>query len=201
MKNKGMLIILSGPSGCGKGTMVHEILQRGGFAVSISATTRKPRTGEIPDVHYYFLSREEFQQRIADDLMLEHAEYCGNYYGTPREKVEQLREQGIHVILEIEVQGALQVKEKCPDAVLIFTMPPNIQELRRRLTKRGTETADVIEQRIARAKEELPLASRYDYIVINDALETAVDDFCTIIHAESLKYENMTEKIGAFESC
>lgn len=199
--SKGLLIIFSGPSGCGKGTMVSEILKDERFAVSVSATTRQPRVGEENGIHYHFITREEFEQRIANGLMLEHAEYCGNYYGTPLDKVNELREQGKNVILEIEVQGALQVKEKCPDAVLIFTIPPTMEELRRRLNKRGTEAQDVIERRIARAKEEFPLAKNYDYIVLNDALEDAVDDFMAIVRAQSLKYDAMKNRIGEMLSC
>ncbi|MBR6716914.1 MAG: guanylate kinase [Oscillospiraceae bacterium] len=187
MKNKGLLIVLSGPSGCGKGTMVAEILKRGDCAVSVSATTRSPREGEENHVHYHFLTREEFEQRIAEDGLLEYASYCDNYYGTPKKEVEEMRAAGKHVILEIEVQGAFQIRERCPDAVLVFTVPPSIGELRRRLHKRGTETEEIIEKRIARALEELPLAEQYDYIILNDALEDAVHDFGTILRAESLR--------------
>lgn len=188
MKNRnGLLVVLSGPSGCGKGTMVAEILKRGDCAVSVSATTRAPREGEENHVHYHFLSREEFEQRIADDGLLEYATYCDNYYGTPKKEVEEMRAAGKHVILEIEVQGAFQIRERCPDAVLVFTVPPSIAELRRRLHKRGTETDEVIEKRIARAMEELPLAAQYDYIILNDALEDAVSDFGAVLRAETLR--------------
>lgn len=189
MKRKGLLIVLSGPSGCGKGTMVAEILKRGDCVVSVSATTRSPREGEENHVHYHFLTREEFEQRIAEDGLLEYAEYCGNYYGTPRVEVEAMRAEGKNVILEIEVQGAFQIKERCPETILVFTVPPSVDELRRRLHKRGTETEEVIEKRIARAQEELPLAQKYDYIVLNDALEDAVADFFTIVRAESMRPE------------
>lgn len=191
--NKGLLIVLSGPSGCGKGTMVGEILKRGDCAVSISATTRSPREGEENHVHYHFISKEEFEQRIADGGFLEYAQYCGNYYGTPLKEVEEMRAQGKNVILEIEVQGGFQIKERCPEAVLVFTIPPTMDELRRRLHKRGTETDEVIEQRIARAAEELPLAKQYDYIILNDALEDAVADFGTVLRAESMRpqYTNL----------
>lgn len=185
--SKGLLIVLSGPSGCGKGTIVQEILKDGDCAVSVSATTRSPREGEENHVHYHFLSKEEFEQRIANDGLLEYAEYCDNYYGTPRAEVEAMRASGKHVILEIEVQGAFQVRERCPEAILVFTIPPSIAELRRRLEKRGTETAEVIEKRIARAQEELPLARHYDYIVLNHALEDAVADFRSIIRTESMR--------------
>lgn len=187
MKRKGLLIVLSGPSGCGKGTMVEKILKRGDCAVSVSATTRAPRKGEIDGVHYHYMSRADFEKGIAENQLLEYAEYCKNYYGTPRFAVEKLREEGKHVILEIEVQGALQIRERCPEAILIFTIPPSMEELRRRLHKRGTETEDVIERRIARAKEELPFAKQYDYIILNDALEQAVADFDTVLRAESMR--------------
>ena len=185
--NKGLLIVLSGPSGCGKGTIVQEILKDGDCAVSVSATTRSPREGEENHVHYHFLSKEEFEQRIANDGLLEYAEYCDNYYGTPRAEVEAMRASGKHVILEIEVQGAFQVRERCPEAILVFTIPPSIAELRRRLEKRGTETVEVVEKRIARAQEELPLARHYDYIVLNHVLEDAVADFRSIIRTESMR--------------
>jgi guanylate kinase len=200
-EKKGLLIVLSGPSGCGKGTMVAEILKRGDCAVSVSATTRAPREGETNHVHYHFISREEFERRIAEDGFLEHAQYVGNYYGTPRKEVEEMRAQGKHVILEIEVQGAFQIREKCPDAILVFTVPPTLDELRRRLHKRGTETEEVIEQRVARAAEELPLAKQYDYIILNDDLQDAVDDFGAMIRAEMLKPAYQTERIGEMLSC
>ena len=200
-EKKGLLIVLSGPSGSGKGTMVAEILKRGDCAVSVSATTRAPREGEADHVHYHFISREEFERRIAEDGFLEHAQYVGNYYGTPRKEVEEMRAQGKHVILEIEVQGAFQIREKCPDAILVFTVPPTLDELRRRLHKRGTETEEVIEQRVARAAEELPLAKQYDYIILNDDLQDAVDDFGAMIRAEMLKPAYQTERIGEMLSC
>ena len=185
--NKGLLIVLSGPSGCGKGTIVQEILKEGDCAVSVSATTRSPREGEIDHVHYHFITKEEFEMRIAHDGLLEYAEYCDHYYGTPRAEVEAIRASGKHVILEIEVQGAFQVRERCPEAILVFMIPPSIKELRRRLEKRGTETAEVIEKRIARAQEEFPLAKHYDYVVLNDALEDAVADFRSIIRTETMR--------------
>lgn len=202
MTERGMLIILSGPSGCGKGTMLHEVVKRTACEVSVSATTREPRKGEIDGVHYHFFTRSDFEKRIAGDEMLEYAEYCNNYYGTLKENVEAIRAQGKHAVLEIEVQGALKVMAEHPDAVTIFTMPPSVEELRRRLYKRATEQQDVIEERIAKAIEEIPYATRYQYIVWNDALEDAVDDFCAIVQAEANRTKYSVERIGALtKSC
>lgn len=194
--DKGLLIVLSGPSGCGKGTLVKEMLARGDCAVSVSATTRAPRTGEENGKDYFFLTREEFEARIEAGKLLEYAEYCGNYYGTLRDQVEQLRTEGRHVILEIEVQGALQIRARCPEAILVYTLPPSAAELYRRLKKRGTETEEVIAKRIARAAEELPFSVGYDYILLNDALEDAVRDFDAILRIERMKPRFQTEQIG-----
>lgn len=172
--NKGQLIVFSGPSGVGKGTVLKEFLQhRDNVSLSISATTRQPRPGEENAVHYYFLTREEFEKRIAENNMLEYAQYNGNYYGTPKDKVEEALEQGRDIILEIEVQGALLVKGKCPNALLVFVMPPSWQELRDRLTGRGTEDAETIEKRLNIAQGELKQAIHYDYILVNDQVEAA----------------------------
>ena len=187
--NKGRLIVFSAPSGCGKGTMLEEILKDKRFAVSVSATTRKPREGEIDGVNYHFLTREDFEQRIADGKFIEHAEYCQNLYGTLSSEVDGRLEQGLNVILEIEPQGAMKVREKRPDAIFIFILPPSIGELRRRLKKRGTETDEVIEERVSKASWEISQAEKYDYIIVNDALEDAVSDFFTVIRGEQLKKE------------
>lgn len=200
--NKGMLIILSGPSGCGKGTMLKEVIGRTNCEVSVSATTRPMRTGDIDGVQYHFVTKEAFEACIQNNELLEYAEYCNHYYGTLKSNVEAIRAKGKHVILEIEVQGALTVMESHPDAVTIFTVPPSLEELRRRLRKRGTEDEATIEKRVARAKEEIPFAPRYQYIVWNDKLEDAVDDFCAIIQAEANRAVNCKERIGALiESC
>lgn len=185
--SKGLLIVVSAPSGCGKGTILAEILKNDNFYCSVSATTRNPREGEVDGVNYHFLSKEQFEKLVADAEMLEYAQYCGNYYGTIRKQVEDKRSEGKDVILEIEVQGAMKIKELCDDAIFIFIAPPSVKELERRLKKRGTEADEVIAQRVAEASNELKYAPKYDYIIVNDALEDAVDDFKTVIKAEKLK--------------
>ncbi len=187
--NKGRLIVFSAPSGCGKGTMLEEILKDERFAVSVSATTRAPREGEKDGVNYHFLTREDFEQRIADGKFIEHAEYCQNLYGTLSSEVDGRLEKGLNVILEIEPQGAMKIREKRPDALFIFIVPPSIGELRRRLKKRGTETDEVIEERISKAAWEISQAEKYDYIIVNDALEDAISDFFAVIRGEQLKIE------------
>ena len=187
--NKGRLIVFSAPSGCGKGTMLEEILKDKSFALSVSATTRAPREGEKDGVNYHFLTREDFEQRIADGKFIEHAEYCQNLYGTLVSEVDGRLEQGLNVILEIEPQGAMKIREKRPDAVFILVVPPSINELRRRLKKRGTETDEVIEERVSKATWEVSQAEKYDYVIVNDALEDAISDFFTVIRAEKLKVD------------
>ncbi|HRU97447.1 MAG TPA: guanylate kinase [Ruminococcus sp.] len=194
--NRGRLIVFSAPSGCGKGTMLAEITKNEKFCCSVSATTRDPREGEIPNVSYYYITKEEFLKKVEENAFLEHAQYVDNFYGTYLSEVEPRLEKGINVILEIEVQGAMRVREARPDALLIFVLPPSIAELRRRLNKRGTEKQDVIEKRIAQAKEEIEYAPKYDYVIVNDALEDAVDDFFSIIRAEELKAAKSGELIN-----
>lgn len=191
--NKGRLIVFSAPSGCGKGTMLAEILKNEKFRCSVSATTRSPREGEIDGVNYHFLTREDFESRINAEQFLEHAEYCGNYYGTLMSEVDSYLDKGINVILEIEVQGAMKIREKRPEALFVFIAPPSVAELTRRLKKRGTETDEVIAERVSQAAGEIAVAEKYDYIIVNDALEDAVSDFFAVIRAEELKSENMGE--------
>ncbi len=191
--NKGRLIVFSAPSGCGKGTMLAEILKNDKFRCSVSVTTRSPREGEIDGVNYHFLTREDFESRINAEQFLEHAEYCGNYYGTLMSEVDSYLDKGINVILEIEVQGAMKIREKRPEALFVFIAPPSVAELTRRLKKRGTETDEVIAERVSQAAGEIAVAEKYDYIIVNDALEDAVSDFFAVIRAEELKSENMGE--------
>jgi len=191
---KGILLVISAPSGCGKGTVIKELLARNeDLALSVSATTRLPRPGEEYGVHYFFMTKEEFIDRINIGDMLEHAKYVDNYYGTPKEAVERKLSEGINVILEIEVKGAMQVKNARPDAVTLFILPPSFDSLRDRLVNRGTESIDVIEKRLAMAKEEMTHAADYDYIVVNDDLQEAVMDIETIIRAEKLKTEHQKD--------
>ena len=184
MKNKGILIVVSGFSGAGKGTLMKRLVEEyDGYALSISATTRAPRPGEEEGREYFFLSEEEFQKRIADKALIEYANYCGNYYGTPRDYVEKQLAIGHDVILEIEIQGAHKIKEQYPDALLLFVMPPSAEELRRRLSGRGTETKEVIDQRMHRAVQEAEGIEDYEYIVVNDDLETCVQALHGIVTA------------------
>ena len=196
MANKrGMLIILSGPSGCGKGTVLSRLLaERTDTVLSVSATTRPPRPGDVDGVQYFFRTREEFEQMIADNALLEYAEYSGNYYGTPAPYVEECLAAGKNVILEIEVQGALKVMQSCPEHVSVFIGVPSIEELERRLRGRGTEEEAVIKRRMEAAKHELATANKYQYLVINDDVEQAVSRLQTILEAESLRYKRMETK-------
>ncbi len=184
MEQKGILIVISGFSGSGKGTLVRELLHRyQDYALSISMTTRAPRPGEQDGVEYFFTDRASFEEAIRNDGLIEHAEYCGNYYGTPKVYVESQMEKGKNVILEIEIQGALLVKKKFPESLLIFVTPPNADELKRRLEGRGTESAEVIQKRLSRAVEESEGIEAYDYIVVNDKLCECVDQLHSLVAA------------------
>lgn len=185
MNKKGILIVVSGFSGAGKGTIMKELLKRyDNYALSISATTRQPREGETDGREYFFKTADEFEKMIAKDELIEYARYVENYYGTPRAYVEEQLENGKDVILEIEIQGALKVKEKLPDTLLLFVTPPSAAELEHRLVGRGTETREVIASRMHRAKEEALGMDRYDYLVVNDDLNQCVEEVHEIIQSE-----------------
>lgn len=191
LMKKGTLLVLSGPSGSGKGTLVKEYMSKNkNVFVSVSATTRAPREGEVHGVNYYFLSEDEFKKKISENGFLEYAQFCENYYGTPKAEVENKLNEGMDVILEIDVQGALLVKANCPDAVLVFTAPPSYQVLRQRLIGRGTESMDVIEKRLAAAIDELKQAEKYDYVIVNNTLCVAVEELEAVFKAEKCEYKN-----------
>lgn len=193
--NKGIIAIISGFSGAGKGTVVKELTERFGYVVSVSATTRAPRQGEVEGESYFFKTRAEFEQMIEQDALMEYATYVGNYYGTPKDYVLQQVEQGKDVLLEIEMQGALKVKEKFPEVALIFITPPSVEVLRHRLDGRGTESAQVIEERMARAREECTYMSRYEYIVVNDELEECVEELHRLLQSIRFTRENQKDFI------
>lgn len=185
VKDRGILIVVSGFSGAGKGTLMKELTNGySNYALSISATTRKPRQGEEHGREYFFRTVEEFEKMIAQDELIEYARYVDNYYGTPKDYVVEQLESGKDVILEIEIQGALKVKEKYPDTLLLFVTPPNAEELRRRLVGRGTETMDVIASRLSRAAEESQGMEKYDYLIVNDELGACVQEMHQVIQAE-----------------
>lgn len=187
--NEGLLVVISAPSGGGKGTILKELFAKDdNLVLSVSATTRSPRPGEEHGKQYYFLQREEFEELISQGKMLEYAQYVGNYYGTPREPVEQWMAQGKDVVLEIEVQGGAQIKKLMPGCVSIFILPPSMEVLEKRLRDRGTEEDATVRKRLEKAREEIPHAKDYDYVVFNDRLEDAVEDLRAILRAEKRKY-------------
>ena len=184
---KGLLYVISGPSGAGKGTICKRVLDELDIDLSISMTTRKPREGEVHGVNYYFVTREEFQERIAEDGFFEYAQVYENYYGTPKQMVMEQLAKGRDVLLEIDTQGALNVKNAYPEGVAIFLLPPSLEELRKRLTGRGTETPEAIELRLSKTLNEISCMTEYDYCVVNDDLEVAVDRVVSIMKAEHSK--------------
>ncbi len=195
--NRGILLVLSGFSGAGKGTVVKEVMKKYAdqYALSISATSRQPREGERNGVEYFFKTREEFEEMIAKDELVEYAQYVENYYGTPKAYVEEQLAAGKDVILEIEIQGALKIKEKFPDTLLLFLTPPSASVLKKRLVGRGTETMEVIESRLSRAVEEVQGIEAYDYILVNDDLEECVKRFHEIVTNEHYRVSRRLEFI------
>lgn len=194
---KGLLIVVSGPSGVGKGTVCKALIEKKkDIFLSVSATTRSPREGEREGINYYYLSAKDFSERISKGGFLEYARYVDNYYGTPKEEVFQKLEQGIDVLLEIELQGALQVKETCPEALFVFLLPPDMKVLQERIVNRGTEDEKTIEKRMLQAREELKYIEKYDYMVINEKLQRAVEETLCIIEAEKHRIERNHEMIA-----
>ncbi|PYG87631.1 guanylate kinase [Ruminiclostridium sufflavum DSM 19573] len=188
MQQKGLLVVVSGPSGTGKGTVCQRLLSKRSTAkYSVSATTRKPREGEVEGKNYFFVSESKFLDMIDNNDLIEWDKYCDNYYGTPKSYVEACIKEGLDVILEITVAGALEIKQKYPDCVLVFIIPPSFEELERRIVCRGTEGCDVIGKRLEQASREMKYASKYDYLVLNDSVDNAVSDIERILDSERLK--------------
>jgi len=191
-KGRGLLIVISGPSGAGKGTICKSFLERNSeVAISVSATTRSPRNGEVDGINYYFMSKEQFKEKIEANDFLEYAEVYDNFYGTPKSNVEQLLESGKDVILEIDIQGALKVKENTEEGVFIFILPPSMEELKARIIKRGSETPESLMKRFKSAYKEINFISRYNYAVVNDEVETAVDKLEAIVCAEKCRVDRI----------
>lgn len=199
MSRKGLLIVLSGPSGVGKGTVRQRMVESRSFdfKYSVSMTTRQPRVGEVDGEDYYFTTKEDFKEKIAAGQMLEHAQYVDNFYGTPLGPVQEMLEQGNDVLLEIEVNGAMQVREKMPDGVFIFLTPPDLVELKHRITKRGTDAQNVIEKRMKTAKEEIMMMENYDYAVVNDEVDNAVAQIKAIVASEHVKVTRVIDNYRA----
>ena len=199
--SKGILFVVSAPAGCGKDTILEKALVKEiNLCYSVSATTRAMRAGETEGISYYFKTREEFEKMIADGDLLEHTEYCGNYYGTPKQTVLETLELGQNVVLKIEIEGAENVKKLMPEAVLVFILPPSMQELNRRLHKRGTEDEETIAKRLKQAEKEISFAENYDYVIVNDDLDKAVQDLVSIVDAESLKTHRNKEIIKTIKN-
>ncbi len=201
MNEKGLLFVVSAPAGCGKDTILNEAFKKtdkAGYAVS--ATTRAPREGEVNGVHYHFLTREEFEKKIAEKEVLEYTEYCGNYYGTLRKSVDDLISSGKDAILKIEVEGAMNIRRMFPEACLVFILPPSWEVLEERLRGRGTESEETIAARSRQARTEVTFAENYDYLIVNDKLDEAVDDLLAVLRAEKLRRSRLDKLIEGFRS-
>ncbi len=199
-KKRGTLIVISAPSGAGKGTVISRLLEKNkDLWLSISATSRKPRTNDVPGETYYFFTKEEFEDKIKEGYFLEYASYADNYYGTPKEFIEEKLKSGVDVILEIEIQGAMQVKKLVPEALCIFIMPPSLKELKRRLISRNTDTKEKILERFKIAYKEINEVSKYNYVVINDEVDNAVDKIEAILKAEKCRVDRIEEVVLANE--
>lgn len=200
MFREGLLVVISGPSGAGKGTLVKLIRERNeNIRLSVSATTRSPRDGEISGESYFYKTIDEFKEMIKNDELVEWVEYCDNFYGTPRKYIEECTENGLDVILEIEVEGALNIKNKFPDCISVFILPPSFDELKRRIVGRGTEETSVIEKRLLKARKEIEFVNKYDYIIINNDIENAVNEIKSILKTEKLRFSrnmDILNKIG-----
>ena len=193
-KNKGTLMVISGPSGCGKDTVIKEVLKNNNnLWISISCTSRPPREGEIHGKDYFFLTREEFEKKIKTNDLLEYAEYAGNYYGTPKSEIQQKLDSGIDVVLIIEIQGALKIKEILPETLFIFIMPPSMKELRNRLLGRNTETKEKAIERFKTAYKEINEVTKYNYVIVNDEIEVAANKINSIITAEKCRVDRIEE--------
>ena len=199
-KSRGLLVVFSGPSGSGKGTVLKEALKKSDdLCVSVSATTRAPRDGEVDGVDYMFYSKEKFLELVSENGFLEWACFCENYYGTPRAEIVHLLDLGKNVVLEIEVQGAMKIREKCPDAVLIFNLPPSMQELKNRLVGRKTDAEDVINKRLETAVWEISQADKYDYVLVNDVIEAAADTFLAILKGEKCNIARNKKMLASYK--